>query len=141
MNFNFSQQSLVEWLVDSKFHLSALNKLFCNSSFLFVHHYLLLKVSPLRREAFENDDFLGWLAVEGRGEVVHRLFALPTRLIIVNNNTQNVNFQSIYLEFIIIILGLYCINSHNSRRVTLQDINKLYTKLLVYSRNKLWFYR
>ena len=67
MNFNFPQQSLVEWLVDSKFHLSALNNLFCNSSFLFVAHYLLSKVSPPRREAFKNDDFLGWLAVKGRG--------------------------------------------------------------------------
>ena len=57
MNFNFSQQSRVEWLVDSKFHLSHLNNHFCNSFLLFVAHYILSKVSPLKREAFKNNDF------------------------------------------------------------------------------------
>ena len=63
-------------------------------------HYLLSKASLRKREAFKNDDFLGLLTVEGGGGAgLHRLLALPTRLMIVYNNNYTVNFQSIYPEF------------------------------------------
>ena len=65
MNFNFPQQSRIGRLVNSKFHLSHLNKLFCNS---FIYSWLTIycrKLLFVKEKLLKTMIFLGLLTVEG----------------------------------------------------------------------------
>ena len=70
MNFNFPQQSRIGRLVSSKFHLSDLNKLFCNSFIyswltIYCRKLLLVKEKLLKTMIFWG----GWQWRDGGGGV------------------------------------------------------------------------